>query len=122
MTKIDEEFASITMEFLDDSQEQFDECEKYMMSYEKDQDTGNLKELKRIIHTLKGEAHSVNLKKTGDLFHDFETVVETKQVSDASDFAHFVLKFVDMMRDYFRAISDGEDVDRIEKSFDTYLK
>lgn len=88
--------------FLDEAKEQTEGIEEAIANFLRDSaDLGQLEELKRLLHTLKGGARMVGIKEIGDTSHDFETFI----INSERDNSVQQDNFIDEMQGYHEQLS-----------------
>jgi len=108
----DEEFKVIQKEFLEEQGENIDKMEQLLLAIENIADPKEcLKDLKRIVHSLKGAAGSYDLEFASKACHFFEDHLDELERKDTADLANF-FKIIDLLRSYREEILTGSSCER----------
>ncbi len=95
------------------------EIEDLILAYEQKQDSGILKELKRLLHTAKGEAGVMGLNRIERVCHQVEDYIQEKENSLQAD---LLLEFKDWFEQVIFAVKNGAclpDSDNLMKALQT---
>ncbi len=96
----DEEFKLIQTEFLEEQGEVIDKMEQLLLAIESVADPKEcLRNLKRIVHSLKGAAGSYDLDFASRACHFFEDHLDDLEREDTADLGRF-FKIVDLLQSY----------------------
>src|SRR3989339_756532 len=108
MNNEDQEFLeTLKEEFFAEAEDSLDECEKILMNLEsKSAKSEDVKNYKRILHSMKGSAHAVDLKKLAEALHKMEDLIQNGDEPKAIDLS---LKFIDLIRSFVELARQGED-------------
>ncbi len=103
----DPEFVKVLQEeFFAESSETLNECENLLMKLEKNLSAQEeMVDYKRALHTMKGSAMAVGLKKTGEIFHYLETQIV---LAPTLDVIEKQLRAIDVFREFFEQAIPGE--------------
>lgn len=97
---------SILIEFLSRQPSELEKLEQQLMELEKDNASNALGEIKRMIHTLKGETGLLGLTQICDLCHVIEDTIANKPVSDIIE---PLLTIKDWLERFFGAYAGKND-------------
>lgn len=104
----DAEFmAELQEDMVEELSDALASCEELAMEYERSEDGSCIIEMKRILHSMKGSAHSACLKVLAAEIHTFESRGTRAEMKDAPSLANQVLKEVDRLRHWLTAVEEG---------------
>ena len=95
------------------------EIEDLILAYEQKPDSGTLKELKRLLHTAKGEAGVIGFNRVEKVCHQVEDYIQEKENNLQAD---LLLEFKDWFEQVIIAMKNGEnlpDADNLIKALET---
>lgn len=97
-------------EFLASSSEELDRWEECLLGYEADATGEAANELKRRIHSMKGDAQAVGFVELGALLHEIEEWLQRSERSKTQrEIATYGLALVDEIRSYCTRLEDGQE-------------
>lgn len=107
MDKEDLEFLeSLKEEFFAESEDVLAECESLMLEYGQKQDDQIIKNYMRILHSMKGSASAVDLKRLSKVLHGIESYTKNCK---AANYVDVNLKIIDLLRNYLDATKNGDE-------------
>ncbi|MCX8069059.1 MAG: Hpt domain-containing protein, partial [Thermodesulfovibrionales bacterium] len=112
-------------EFMSDALESMQTIESHIINYEKQNDKNALNAIFRAVHTLKGDADYIGLKKFAIFTHNFENLLEALKngtLNRSHEIVNTLLKAVDCMKNTIANIQLGKgyplELDAIAKRLD----
>lgn len=100
----DEFLAKLREEFLQEGRESLDACEGVLLNLEKSNEADSyMKELLRLIHSIKGSAKAVEMKNLAAALHLYESYCASKDKS----FIDTSFKVIDMLRASLTLMGDS---------------
>lgn len=113
----DSEFlAELREEFFTEAKETLLECENILINIENG-DSSGFDQYKRQLHSLKGSAHAVDLKKIAAILHTMEDWIKDNKITEIVEIS---LTTIDYIRQAVEA-SDSGDEAGAEQILDSYL-
>jgi CheY-like chemotaxis protein/HPt (histidine-containing phosphotransfer) domain-containing protein len=118
---IDDDFKILQIEYAQELPELIDSVESHLMSIEdSDENEKSLKELRRIVHSIKGTAGSYELGWVSSLCHQFEDQLDDlveKNDSLPKGSVQTFLNYIDLFRNYVKDfLSESLDLDEYNKN------
>ncbi len=96
-------------EFYADAVETLVDCENLLLTkYEEGLTPDDTKEYKRILHSLKGSAHAVELVQINDILHTMEDLIIDNIVTQEITDKH--LLYIDKIREFIALTQKGDQV------------
>jgi DNA-binding response OmpR family regulator/HPt (histidine-containing phosphotransfer) domain-containing protein len=106
--QFDDDFILIQKEFLEEQGETLDRMEQLLLAIEKvDNPKECLRDLKRIVHSLKGAAGSYDLDFATSACHFFEDHIDELESKDTADLTRF-FKIVDLLQQFRNEHLEGK--------------
>ena len=103
----EEDLRGLRTEFFIEALEMMDDLEPMLLEIEKGDASDMLREVKNLIHSLKGAASSSGLPQVSDVVHKLETYIEAHEKQIDSGFVSNILKFIDVMRQTSDLFEEG---------------
>lgn len=94
--------------FLELQSSALDQMEECLLAIEKSFDIEHIQNLKRLIHTQKGEAGFLNLRAIEALFHGMEDFLDNDSICDQTDLFFSAIDWVRKTNTWYRGNSDEE--------------
>jgi chemotaxis protein histidine kinase CheA len=97
-------------EFFESAPSELEAWEENLLNFERSGDGQALKELKRLVHSMKGSAQAIGLLEAGEFLHCLEAwLIDNLPSKPRTELVSHCLQAVDGFRTYFAALSDGDD-------------
>ena len=111
MSEEDAEFLAILkQEFVEETPENLEECERYLMDYHDNGDEELIVDLKRKIHSIKGSAKAVDMPELSDALHYFEDRIDSLLTSGEKEKIYDEgLRVVDSVKLYLTSVEDESE-------------
>lgn len=109
-------------EFLDCAPGELDQWEESLLLFERKGDEAALKDLKRLIHSMKGSAQAVGFVEAGEFLHLLEQWLDSNLgTKSRTEIVSHTLSVVDQFRRYYGAMRESEATEDAAKSLKALL-
>lgn len=113
---------NILREFIAGVDEMIETLERSVIDYEKTNSSSALNEVFRIVHTIKGDANYIGLKKMTEFAHTLESLLERLRkggIKRSTRSIDIVLKAVDELKGMIRLLSEGKRAFTMPSTYQT---
>ncbi len=113
---------NVLREFIAGVDEMIETLERSIIDYEKTNSSDALNEVFRIVHTIKGDADYIGLKKMTEFAHTLESLLDRLRrgsIKRSSKSIDIVLKAVDELKGMIRLLSEGKRVFTMPSTYQT---
>jgi len=94
-------------EFLDGVFFELDDCEEFILKFEKSADRNDLLELKKKLHSMKGSAQAVQIDNVAEYLHKLESTIDHLEKLKSDRIVNVVLEEIDHLRKFFENLKEA---------------